>query len=73
MVAVTALGAAFQEQMGACRHYRYDVGQKFDWHIDGCFEQPTGERSFFTFMVYLNEEFKRGRYIIRDRPELHFD
>jgi hypothetical protein len=42
------------------RLYRYDVGQKFDWHIDGCFERPTGERSFFTFMVYLNEDFEGG-------------
>jgi hypothetical protein len=42
------------------RLYRYDVGQKFDWHLDGCFERPTGERSFFTFMVYLNEDFEGG-------------
>jgi hypothetical protein len=39
------------------RLYRYDVGQEFGWHPDGCFERPTGDRSFFTFMVYL----KRGR------------
>lgn len=42
------------------RLYRYDVGQKFDWHLDGCFERSTGERSFFTFMVYLNEDFEGG-------------
>ena len=42
------------------RLYRYDVGQKFDWHLDGSFERPTGERSFFTFMVYLNEGFEGG-------------
>ncbi|MBO0757264.1 MAG: 2OG-Fe(II) oxygenase, partial [Bradyrhizobiaceae bacterium] len=42
------------------RLYRYNVGQKFDWHLDGCFERPTGERSFFTFMVYLNEDFEGG-------------
>jgi hypothetical protein len=42
------------------RVYRYDVGQQFDWHLDGYFERPTGERSFFTFMVYLNEDFEGG-------------
>ena len=42
------------------RLYRYDVGQKFDWHFDGRFERSTGERSFFTFMVYLNQDFEGG-------------
>lgn len=42
------------------RFYRYDVGQQFDWHLDGYFERPSGERSFFTFMVYLNEDFEGG-------------
>lgn len=42
------------------RLYRYDVGQQFDWHLDGYFERPTGERSFFTFMIYLNDDFEGG-------------
>lgn len=42
------------------RLYRYDVGQMFDWHRDGYFERPTGERSLFTFMIYLNEDFDGG-------------
>jgi hypothetical protein len=42
------------------RLYRYDVGQQFDWHLDGYYERPTGERSFFTFMVYLNDDFEGG-------------
>jgi hypothetical protein len=42
------------------RVYRYDVGQKFDWHLDGHFERRTGERSFFTFMAYFNEDFEGG-------------
>ena len=42
------------------RLYRYDVGQQFDWHHDGYFERPTGERSFFTFMIYLNDDFEGG-------------
>jgi 2OG-Fe(II) oxygenase superfamily len=42
------------------RFYRYDVGQKFDWHYDGCYEAPAGERSFLTFMIYLNQGFGGG-------------
>ena len=42
------------------RLYRYDVGQQFDWHRDGSFERPNGERSHFTFMVYLNDDFEGG-------------
>lgn len=42
------------------RFYRYDVGQQFNWHYDGCFERDNGERSFLTFMVYLNDGFAGG-------------
>lgn len=42
------------------RFYRYDVGQKFDRHQDGYFEKENGERSLFTFMIYLNDDFKGG-------------
>jgi len=42
------------------RFYRYDPGQKFDWHQDGYFERDNGERSMFTFMIYLNEGFEGG-------------
>jgi len=42
------------------RLYRYDVGQQFDWHKDGFFERTDGERSFFTLMVYLNDDFEGG-------------
>jgi hypothetical protein len=45
------------ERLRLCR---YDVGQQFDWHRDGCFERTNGERSFFTFMVYLNDDFDGG-------------
>jgi predicted 2-oxoglutarate/Fe(II)-dependent dioxygenase YbiX len=37
------------------RYYRYDPGQKFDRHTDGCFQRDNGERSHLTFMIYLNE------------------
>jgi hypothetical protein len=42
------------------RFYRYGLGQKFDWHFDGYFERENGERSFYTFMVYLNDDFDVG-------------
>ena len=43
------------------RFYRYEPGQQFDWHYDGCFERPSGERSLLTFMIYLNDDFEGGR------------
>jgi hypothetical protein len=42
------------------RLYRYDVGQLFNWHYDGHFSRSNGERSMFTFMVYLNDDFEGG-------------
>ena len=48
------------------RFYRCDVGQKFDWHSDGYFERENGDKSFLTFMVYLNEDFDGGGTSFRD-------
>lgn len=42
------------------RFYRYDPGQKFDWHQDGYYQRPNGERSQFTLMIYLNDGFEGG-------------
>jgi prolyl 4-hydroxylase len=42
------------------RFYRYDPGQKFAPHFDGCFERSDRERSQLTFMVYLNADFTGG-------------
>src|ERR1043165_9179230 len=42
------------------RFYRYDVGQKFDVHFDGCFRRSKVEESLFTFMIYLNDAFEGG-------------
>ena len=42
------------------RFYRYDPGEKFDWHFDGSYQRPNGERSLLTLMVYLNEGFEGG-------------
>lgn len=55
MASRSAVG--FNERM---RYYRYDPGQKFEMHYDGFFGRPNGERSFLTFMIYLNDDFTGG-------------
>lgn len=53
------------------RFYRYDVGQRFARHTDGYFERLNGERSHFTFMVYLNDGFEGGATAFhQSRPSL---
>jgi prolyl 4-hydroxylase len=42
------------------RFYRYDPGQAFRWHHDGAFIRHDNERSFLTFMIYLNDGFEGG-------------
>ena len=42
------------------RFYRYDPGQRFNWHQDFPFERDNGEKSFLTFMIYLNDDFEGG-------------
>lgn len=42
------------------RLYRYHPGQQFRAHYDGCFVRDRLERSWLTFMVYLNEGFDGG-------------
>lgn len=36
------------------RYYRYDPGQRFAPHFDGCYRGPDGATSFLTFLVYLS-------------------
>ncbi len=42
------------------RYYRYDPGQRFAAHSDGYFQRENGERSHFTFLIYLNDDFEGG-------------
>lgn len=42
------------------RFYRYEVGQRFNWHVDGAFRRRNGETSKLTFMIYLNDGFEGG-------------
>lgn len=48
------------------RFYRYDPGQQFNWHQDFPFERDNGERSFLTFMIYLNDDFEGGETSFED-------
>lgn len=48
------------------RFYHYHNGQQFDWHYDGYFERANGERSFWTFIVYLNDDFDGGQTTIEN-------
>lgn len=40
--------------------YRYDVGQKFDWHFDGFYSPDAYSKSYFTFFAYLSDDFEGG-------------
>ena len=42
------------------RFYRYDVNQQFNWHYDAPYQRNQKERSFYTFMIYLNADFEGG-------------
>ena len=42
------------------RFYRYENYQQFHWHYDGYYERQNGERSMFTLMFYLNDDFEGG-------------
>jgi hypothetical protein len=40
--------------------YRYKPGQSFALHVDASFIRNEKERSFQTFLIYLNENYKGG-------------
>jgi prolyl 4-hydroxylase len=42
------------------RAYRYEPGQRFAPHLDGCYQRSAHERSELTLMIYLNEGFGGG-------------
>lgn len=43
------------------RFYRYKPGQTFKKHQDGSYRRCKGDESWWTFMVYLNSDYKGGR------------
>jgi hypothetical protein len=42
------------------RFYKYTPGQQFRRHRDGSFVRNEKEASYYTFMVYLNDDFTGG-------------
>lgn len=52
------------------RVYRYDPGQYFRWHSDGAFIRAPHERSIFTLMVYLSEDFGGGSTDFETEPDV---
>jgi prolyl 4-hydroxylase len=48
------------------RFYRYEPGQRFNWHSDGAFYRFNGEQSRLTFLLYLNDGFNGGATRFRD-------
>jgi prolyl 4-hydroxylase len=52
------------------RCYRYKQGMRFKPHGDGSFERHIFERSFYSFLVYLNEGFEGGETNFFVNPEI---
>lgn len=48
------------------RYYKYEAGQKFKKHIDESFIRNEKEASYYTFMVYLNDEYDGGETVFDD-------
>lgn len=42
------------------RFYRYQPGHRFHGHQDNSFIRDGREASYYTFMIYLNDDFKGG-------------
>jgi len=42
------------------RFYRYDPGQRFDWHSDAVYQHVNGSQSWYTLLIYLNDDFDGG-------------
>ncbi|MGU3374587.1 2OG-Fe(II) oxygenase [Chryseobacterium sp. M5A1_1a] len=42
------------------RVYKYSPGQQFKMHRDGNYVRNENEKSFYTFLIYLNDDFEGG-------------
>lgn len=42
------------------RIYKYSPGQRFKMHRDGSYIRNEDEKSFYTFLIYLNDDFEGG-------------
>ncbi len=52
------------------RCYRYRPGTRFAPHGDGSFERNDDERSFYSYLVYLNGNFEGGNTTFLTEPEV---
>ncbi len=52
------------------RCYRYKPGMRFAPHADGSFKRNENEKSFYTFLIYLNEDFVGGETNLATEPQL---
>ncbi|HEY6328637.1 MAG TPA: 2OG-Fe(II) oxygenase [Blastocatellia bacterium] len=57
--------SGINERLGC---YEYFAGQRFAPHSDGPFIRDDRERSCYTFMVYLNEDFEGGETVFFVQP-----
>jgi prolyl 4-hydroxylase len=48
------------------RFYRYQPGQEFKKHRDNSYIRNNKEASYFTFMIYLNDNFTGGATTFKD-------
>ena len=48
------------------RFYRYDIGQRFNWHQDFPYERDNGEKSLWTLMIYLSDQCEGGETSFED-------
>ena len=55
------------------RCYRYRPGMKFSPHTDGAYERSPTERSFYSFLIYLNEVEAGGQTNFLVEPELSIE
>ncbi len=43
------------------RIYKYSVGERFKMHRDGSFQRNNQEKSFYSLLIYLNDDFEGGQ------------
>jgi prolyl 4-hydroxylase len=48
------------------RFYKYQPGQEFKQHRDQSYIRDDVEASYFTFMIYLNENFEGGQTVFNE-------
>jgi len=52
------------------RCYRYKPGMRFAAHADGAYVRNEEEMSFYSYLVYLNEDFEGGQTTFFTEPEI---